>query len=161
MHVCGVAARELTLQAHAEAGSGAFALTVHEAPMASVAPAGTDDTLGAALQQASRQALDAGYHPHAEFKAGPRRISLQSAQPMPIKLHADTSRCVRAYLVSSDASARAELFREGKEVEAPASDGQPLRFCAADGQPPPAEPLELRVTSSKEQSDAWLMVLVR
>jgi hypothetical protein len=161
VHVCGATAREITLQAHAEAGSGPFAITVHEAPMASVAPAGTDDTLGAALQQASRRALDAGYHPHAEFKTGPRRISLKSAQPMSIKLQADASRCVRAYVVSSDSGARAELLREGKEVDEPATDGAPVRFCSADGQPPAAEPLELRVTSSKDQSDAWLMVLVR
>jgi hypothetical protein len=161
VHVCSATARELTLQAHAEAGSGAFALTAHEAPMAAVSPAGADEQLGAELQQAARQAQDAGYRPHAEFKNGPRRISLQAAQPMQLKIAADASRCTRAYVISSDGRARAELWVEGKEVDAPAEDGSATRFCTAEGQPPAAQPLELRVTSTAEQEDAWLMVVVR
>jgi hypothetical protein len=160
VHVCGSAQREVTLQAHASAGSGALALTVHEAPMGTVVPAGTDEQLGAELQQAFRRARDAGYRPHAEFKTGPRRVSLRQSEPMSLKLRPDASRCMRAYLVSSDTSARAQLFVEGKPVDELAGDGEAARFCTPE-QSAPAEPLELRLTSGLERGDAWLMVLVR
>jgi hypothetical protein len=67
---------------------------------------------------------------------------------------------MRAYLVSSDTSARAQLFVEGKPVDELAGDGEAARFCTPE-QSAPAEPLELRLTSGLERGDAWLMVLVR
>jgi len=161
VHICGNALREITLQAHAAAGSGTVALTLHEAPIATVTPAGTDELMAAELQQSFRQARDAGYHPHAEFKTGPHRVSLRQSEPMSLKLQSDASRCMRAYLVSSDSSAHAELFVEGKPVDELASDGQPARFCAPDGSATGAKPFELRLTSGLEHGDAWLMVLER
>jgi hypothetical protein len=80
---------------------------------------------------------------------------------MSLKLRPDESRCMRAYLVSSDTSARAQLFVEGKPVDELAADGESARFCAPEQGAAPAEPLELRLTSGLERGDAWLMVLVR
>jgi hypothetical protein len=80
---------------------------------------------------------------------------------MSLKLQPDAARCMRAYLVSGDASARAELLVDGKPIDELAGNGQPARFCAPETQAQTATPLELRMTSGLERGDAWLMVLVR
>jgi hypothetical protein len=161
VHLCSMTAREISLQVHATAGSGPFALTTHEAPISAIVPSGADELLGAQLQQATREARDLGYHPLEELKAGPRRLTLRGSEPLVIKLPADGARCVRAYMISREPSARAQLVLAGKQLDAPTLEGRPARFCVANDEERLPDPIELHVTSAGAESDAWLMVLVR
>jgi hypothetical protein len=161
VHLCSTIARELNLQVHAASGSGPFMLTAHEAPISAVVPAGADELLGAQLQQLTREARDLGYRPQQELEGGPRHLTLRSAEPLVIKLAANGARCVRAYILSHEPSARAQLVLAGKQLDAPASQGRPARFCVSQEQERLPDPIELRVTSTGAESDGWLMVLVR
>jgi len=161
VHVCSATARQLSLQVHAAAGSGPFALAVYEAALTAVAPAGADEHVGAELQQALMQARDAGYHPLPDFKLGPQKLALGRVEPLSMQLSAGSARCLRAYVLSRDRSARAQLWVSGTPVDAPATEGQAARFCAS-GQTQAAGKMELRLWSSASQrDDAWLMVLTR
>lgn len=161
VHVCSAAARELELQLHAAAGSGAFTLAVYEAPLASVAPAGADERVGAALQQAVMQARDAGYKPLETFEAGPKRLALGRVEPLSLELTPGAARCVRAYVLSSARSAQAQLWVDGTPVDAPVGEGQAARFCTG-GEAQGGVPVQLRLWSSApDRGDAWLMVLTR
>jgi len=161
VHVCSATARELDLQLHAAAGSGAFTLAVYEAALTTVAPEGADERVGAALQQAVMQARDAGYEVLDDFEAGPRRLALGRVDPISLELSAGKARCVRAYVLSSARSARAQLWVDGTPVDEPAAEGQAARFCI-NGDAPGAKPVQLRLWSSApDRGDAWLIVLAR
>jgi hypothetical protein len=160
LHVCGVAPRELSIQAHAASGAGPFAITVHEAPLAAVAPRGLDEGLVADLQQAMSQARDAGYRLHPEF-SGPQRVAVKNGASVSIKLADEPVRCVRAYVVSREALARGELMVAGKQVDGGTVAGEPARFCTGKESPAEVTSLELRVRTSAEHEDAWVVVLVR
>jgi hypothetical protein len=160
VHVCGVAPRELSIQAHAVSGAGPFAITVHEAPLAAVAPHGLDESLVADLQQALSQARDAGYRLHPDFN-GPQRVAVRSSASVSIKLADEPVRCVRAYVLSRKALARGELMVAGKQVDAGNVAGEPARFCTGKESPAEVRSLELRVRTSAEHEDAWVIVLVR
>ncbi|MFI5309365.1 MAG: hypothetical protein ACHQ53_18565 [Polyangiales bacterium] len=160
VHVCAASARELSLEVHAAAGSGPFALTVHEASMASVAPAGSDEQVAGDVLQALRQARDLGYAPAQNAAA--RRLSLRREEPLSVELESHQARCLRAYLLSSDPTARARLVVAGKQVEPAPAEGDPIRYCASGESAPISRPLALRITNAGEGSaDAWLMVLTR
>jgi hypothetical protein len=161
VHLCSAAPRAVDLQVHAAAGSGPFTLAAYEAPLSTIAPAGADERVGAALQQALMQARDAGYEPLPSFAAGPRRLDLDRAEPVSLELSAGSARCVRAYVLSSARSARAQLWVDGTPVDEPALEGQAARFC--DGSDTrAAKPVELRLWSNAaDRGDAWLIVLAR
>src|SRR5262249_41234341 len=101
LHLCSPAQREASIQVHAAAGAGQFALAISDAPIASVVPAGADDQLGAELQQATREARDLGFRPHSELKNGPRHLVLHGNEPLVIKLGPDSAHCLRAYVLSN------------------------------------------------------------
>jgi hypothetical protein len=161
VHVCSATARELELQLHAAAGAGAFTLAAYEAPLASVSPAGADERVGAALQQAVSQARDAGYKPLETFEAGPKRLALGRVEPLSLELAPGEARCVRAYVLSSARSARAQLWVDGTPVDEPVVEGQAARFCTG-GEAQGSVPVQLRLWSNApDRGDAWLMVLTR
>jgi hypothetical protein len=160
LHVCGMAPRELSIQAHVASGAGPFAITVHEAPLAAVAPRGLDESLVADLQQAMSQARDAGYRLHPEFSE-PHRVAVKRSASVSIKLADEPVRCVRAYVLSREARARGELMVAGKQVDAGHFAGEPARFCTGKESPSEVKSLELRVRTSAEHEEAWVLVLVR
>jgi hypothetical protein len=134
---------------------------VYEAPLTTVAPEGADERVGAALQQAMMQARDAGYEPLGDFETGPRRFALGRVEPIALELAAGKARCVRAYVLSTARSARAQLWVDGTPVDEPAAEGQAARFCI-NGDVPGAKPVQLRLWSnSADRGDAWLIVLAR
>lgn len=160
VHVCANTAREITLEAHAASGSGAFALSMHEAPLSALLPAGGDERAVAALQQASRQARDLGYKPLQDFEDA-RRVRLNRSEPLSIALEPDPMRCVRAYVIARG-PARAELMLAGKPVAtAIAGEGEPARFCTGKESAAAIDGLELRVSTRAPDQDAWVMVLER
>ncbi len=158
VHVCSAAGRELSLQARAEAGAGPYALRVHEASLAALAPAGADDVVTAAMLQALRQARDLGYTP---AKAWPRHLELRRDHAVSLELAPEQAHCVRLYLLSSEPSAHGQVLFAGKQRETTVEEGEPARVCAQDAQAHLTGPLELRVTSDAQQADAWLMVMSR
>jgi hypothetical protein len=160
LHLCATTGRELALQIHAAAGTGPFALRVHDAPLADLMPQGGDELLAGELQQAMRQARDMGYRPLPAFE-DPRRVRLKRSEPVSIDLAAEPLRCVRAYVLSKGA-ARGELVRAGKQLDAARpSSAAPARFCTGKDSAAPIDSLELRLSTHGGQDDAWVMVLVR
>jgi hypothetical protein len=77
VHLCSTETMPVRLQVHALAGSGRYALTWYEAPLARIEPKGADDPLRAQLQQVEKSAQDAGYRPHTRFETGPLPVSLR------------------------------------------------------------------------------------
>jgi len=159
VHVCANGAREVELQLRAAEGAGSFALALYQTPLSNVAPPGADERTSAALQQALRNAHDAGFEVHADFQKGPHELSLRSAQPQSLPISGE-AHCVRAYVVSDDPSLHASLLVAGKRVEDAAVEHDvPVRFCA----PGNAEEkdLELQVSTAAARAEAFVLVLVR
>jgi hypothetical protein len=162
VHVCASTARELSLEVHAAAGAGPFAVTVHEAKMSRVAPAGSAEQVAADVLQALRQARDLGYAPSSAQNGAARRLSLRREQPLSLDIDPRDGRCMRAYLLSNEPTAQARLVLSGKQIDAAPGEGEPLRYCAAVDAATTTRPLALRVTTQSEQpADAWLMILTR
>ncbi len=159
LHVCTSEALPLQLQLYALAGSGRFALSWHEAPLAAVPPPEAADSLRARLQQAEQLADEAGYHRHPSFAGGPVAVSLKRAEPYSLSLPAAAGQCVRAYVISSERGAYAELVSGSKRIGEPARYSEPALFCAPAGAPAGAS--ELRVASEDADAEAWLLVLVK
>ena len=161
VHVCG-AARELDVQLRAMAGAGPIALAIFDAPEVALTPVGADDRTSAALQQALRSARDAGFVPQADFRAGPKHILLAHDTPIALPI-AFAGQCVRAYVVSPDASVRASLMAAGKQAGEPTAPGKPARFCipADDGSREGADDVSVRLSTGAPTADAWLLVVVR
>lgn len=159
LHLCSEERMPVRLQLHALAGSGRFALTWHEAPLDAVPPVEASDALRARLLQAEQLAGDAGYHRHPSFAAGPVAVSLKRAEPYSVPLGTSGNQCVRAYVISPEREAYAELVSGSKRLGEPASHGEPALFCAPAGAP--AGAAELRVASEHADTEAWLLVLVK
>jgi hypothetical protein len=159
LHLCSDAQMPVRLQLHALAGSGRFALTWHEAPLAAVPPVQAADALRARLLQAEQLAGDAGYHRHPSFAGGPLAVSLKRAEPFSVPLNTSGNQCVRAYVISSDRDAYGELVSGSKRLGEPASDSEPALFCAPAGAQ--AGAAELRIASENADTEAWLLVLVK
>ncbi len=159
VHVCGSTARELDLQLRATEGSGPVALAIYDAPSASLTPTGADERTSAALQQALRSSRDAGYAPVGDFRTGPRLVHVSSAAPLALPV-AFSGRCLRAYVVSPDASVRSSLTVAGKLVDAPPSLAEPTRFCATSDEPRASE-VSVSISTGTPSADAWLLVVVR
>lgn len=159
LHLCSDSQLPVRLQLHALAGSGRFALTWHEAPLSAVPPVEAADELRARLLQAEQLADDAGYHRHPSFAAGPVAVSLKRAEPFSVPLSTSGNQCVRAYVISSEHTAYAELVSGSKRLGEPANDRDPALFCAPAGAQ--AGAAELRVASENADTEAWLLVLVK
>lgn len=159
LHLCSAENMPVRLQLHALAGSGRFALTWHEAPLASVPPVQAADALRARLLQAEQLAGDAGYHRHPSFAAGPVAVSLKRAEPFSVPLNTSGNQCVRAYVISSEHGAYGELVSGSKRLGEPANETEPALFCAPAGAQ--AGAAELRIASENADTEAWLLVLVK
>ena len=159
LHLCSDSTMPVRLQLHALAGSGRFALTWHEAALSAVPPVQAADALRARLLQAEQLADDAGYHRHPSFAAGPVAVTLKRAEPFSVPLNTSGNQCVRAYVISSEHGAYAELISGSKRLGEPANDSEPALFCAPAGAQ--AGAAELRVASENADTEAWLLVLVK
>jgi hypothetical protein len=159
LHLCSDAQLPVRLQLHALAGSGRFALTWHEAPLAAVPPVQAADALRARLLQAEQLAGDAGYHRHPSFAGGPVAVSLKRAEPFSVPLNTSGNQCVRAYVISSELGAYGELVSGSKRLGEPGNDIEPALFCAPAGAQ--AGAAELRIASENADTEAWLLVLVK
>jgi hypothetical protein len=159
VHVCSEAALSLRLQLHALAGSGRFAITWHEAPLASVPPQEAADALRARLVQAEQLAGQAGYRRHPSLADGAVAVSLKRAEPLSLRVPSAGRQCVRAYVISSERGAYAELVSGSKRLGEPTRYSEPALFCAPEGAPAGAS--ELRVASEDADAEAWLLVLVK
>jgi hypothetical protein len=159
VHLCSTETMPVRLQVHALAGSGRYALTWYEAPLARIEPKGADDPLRAQLQQVEKSAQDAGYRPHTRFETGPLPVSLHRAEPVTIKLEPIAGQCLRAYVVSAERGAFAEFVTGSKRVGQPTQAGEPALFCAGEGSV--KLPVELRIASEEADARAWLWVVVK
>lgn len=159
VHVCTSAAGELEVETHAVGGSGSVRVSVHEAPLSAVMPRGADPAVAAELQQLLRQARDLGYSPLPDFD--PQRVRIGASEAVALRLPTEPLRCVRAHVVSRG-NTQAELTLAGKAVDSTAlGSSEPARFCTGKEAPAEVDTLELRLTSSAGEEDAWVMVLTR
>ena len=100
--------------------------------LSSLAPAGATEQVRADLEQAAQRAHDAGYQPLPEYGRGPLKLILAAREQVSLPVTLADARCVRAYLLTGEPSARAQLWVAGAPVDAPAGEGEAVRFCAAD-----------------------------
>ncbi len=160
VHVCSAAPLELDLQVLAAEGTGPFALAAYETALSSLAPTGASDQVRADLAQAAQRARDAGYEPLTEYGGGPLKVTLAAREQVSLPVTVGHARCLRAYLLTTEPSARAQLWVAGTPVDAPTPEGEAVRFCGDKASA--NQPVELRVWSNaKQQDDAWLLLLGR
>jgi hypothetical protein len=159
LHLCSESALPVQLQLHALAGSGRFAITWNEAPLDSVPPMHAADALRARLLQVEQLAGDDGYHRHPSFASGPLAVSLKRAEPISMRVSTNAGQCVRAYVVSSERGAYAELVAGSKRLGEPARESEPALFCSP--QDAQGSSTEVRLASEDADAEAWLLVLVK